>query len=141
MTLTAPAVLILYSLFWKRFNTAGAVSAIYGGLISALLLVIFSPVVSGTERALLPDVDFAWFPLSNPGIISIPVGFLCGSLGTALRKECRAAEFAETEVRSLTGVGAGMAAKDSSPGRPRGRAVSARPRSSSAHRFRPQPRR
>ena len=38
---------ILYSLFWKRFNTTGAVSAIYGGLISAVVLVIFSPVVSG----------------------------------------------------------------------------------------------
>ena len=38
---------ILYSLFWKRFNTQGAVWAIYGGLISAVTLVIFSPVVSG----------------------------------------------------------------------------------------------
>ena len=38
---------ILYSLFWKRFNTPGAVWAIYGGLISAVGLVIFSPVVSG----------------------------------------------------------------------------------------------
>src|SRR5690606_29900388 len=90
---------ILYSLFWKRFNTAGAVSAIYGGLVSAVLLVIVSPVVSGTERALLPDVDFAWFPLSNPGIISIPVGFLCGYLGTVLSKEYNAAKFAEIEVR------------------------------------------
>src|SRR5690606_25351108 len=104
-------------------------------------LVIFSPVVSGTERALLPDVDFAWFPLSNPGIISIAVGFLCGYLGTVLSKEYNAAKFAEIELRSLTGVGAEKAAKDGSPGRPRGRAVSARPRSSSAHRFRPQPRR
>ncbi len=38
---------ILYSLFWKRFNTSGAVWAIYGGLISAVVLVFFSPVVSG----------------------------------------------------------------------------------------------
>lgn len=97
---------ILYSLFWKRFNTAGAVSAIYGGLISALVLVIFSPVVSGGETALFKTADFVLFPLSNPGIVSIPLGFLCGWIGTILSKEYNAAKYAEIEVRSLTGVGA-----------------------------------
>ncbi|SPL90874.1 Putative symporter YjcG [[Actinomadura] parvosata subsp. kistnae] len=97
---------ILYSLFWKRFNTAGAVSAIYGGLVSALLLVIFSPVVSGGETALFKTADFDLFPLSNPGIVSIPLGFLCGWLGTILSKEYNASKYAEIEVRSLTGVGA-----------------------------------
>ncbi len=97
---------ILYSLFWKRFNTAGAVSAIYGGLVSALLLVIFSPVVSGGPTALFKTADFVLFPLSNPGIVSIPLGFLCGWLGTILSKEYNAAKYAEIEVRSLTGVGA-----------------------------------
>ncbi|MBP2705798.1 cation acetate symporter [Microbispora sp. RL4-1S] len=100
---------ILYSLFWKRFNTAGAVSAIYGGLISALILVIFSPVVSGAETAMFPDVDFHFLPLSNPGIFSIPIGFLCGYLGTVLSKEYNAAKYAEIEVRSLTGLGAEQA--------------------------------
>ena len=38
---------ILYSLFWKRFNTRGALWSIYGGLISAIILIVFSPVVSG----------------------------------------------------------------------------------------------
>ncbi|MBF8189328.1 cation acetate symporter [Nonomuraea sp. K274] len=102
---------ILFSLFWKRFNTAGAVSAIYGGLVSALLLVIFSPVVSGGPTALFKTADFAWFPLSNPGIVSIPLGFLCGWLGTILSKEYNAAKYAEIEVRSLTGVGAEQATK------------------------------
>ncbi|MEO3855786.1 cation acetate symporter [Acrocarpospora sp. B8E8] len=97
---------ILYSLFWKRFNTAGAVSAIYVGLVSAIFLVVFSPVVSGSASAMFPDADFAWFPLSNPGIISIPLGFLAGWLGTILSKESNDAKFAEIEVRSLTGVGA-----------------------------------
>ncbi|MEO5874329.1 MAG: cation acetate symporter [Streptosporangiaceae bacterium] len=105
---------ILYSLFWKKFNTVGAVSAIYGGLGSALLLVIFSPVVSGKvapltgkNLSLFPaDVDFHWFPLENPGLVSIPVGFLCGYLGTVLSKEYRADKWAEMEVRSLTGIGA-----------------------------------
>ncbi|GAA0368980.1 cation acetate symporter [Microbispora corallina] len=97
---------ILYSLFWRRFNTAGAVAAIYGGLVSAVVLVIFSPVVSGAETSVFPDVDFHLLPLSNPGIFSIPIGFLCGYLGTVLSKEYNASKYAEIEVRSLTGVGA-----------------------------------
>ena len=97
---------ILYSLFWKRFNTTGAVSAIYGGLISAVVLVFFSPVVSGSATAMFKNHDWAWFPLQNPGIISIPVGFLCGWIGTLLSKESNPAKYAELEVRSLTGAGA-----------------------------------
>ncbi len=96
---------IIYSLFWRRFNTTGAVASIYGGLISAVVLVIFSPVVSGAETALFKNADFAWFPLTNPGIVSIPLGFLAGYLGTIMSKEHDEAKYAELEVRSLTGVG------------------------------------
>ncbi|GII83147.1 cation acetate symporter [Sphaerisporangium siamense] len=101
---------ILYSLFWKRFNTAGAVSAIYGGLASAVILVIFSPVVSGSPTAMFPNADFHWFPLENPGLVSIPLGFLAGYLGTVLSKRQDSAKYAEMEVRSLTGAGAEKAA-------------------------------
>jgi cation/acetate symporter len=98
---------LLYSLFWKRFTTAGATAAIYGGLVSAVVLVFFSPVVSGSETAMFPKHDWHWFPLSNPGIISIPLGFLCGWLGTVLSRQPSDAEkYAELEVRSLTGAGA-----------------------------------
>ncbi|GAA1850708.1 cation acetate symporter [Asanoa iriomotensis] len=97
---------ILYSLFWKRFNTSGAVWAIYGGLISAVVLVFFSPVVSGSATAMFSKSDWQWFPLSNPGLISIPFGFFCGWLGTVLSKERDDAKYAELEVRSLTGSGA-----------------------------------
>ena len=102
---------ILYSLLWKRFNTQGAVSAIYGGLGSAIFLVAFSPVVSGSEKALFTGSDWSWFPLNNPGIVSIPVGFFCGWLGTILSKEYNAQKYAEIEVRSLTGAGAEQAVK------------------------------
>jgi cation/acetate symporter len=97
---------ILYSLSWRRFNTSGALWAIYGGLISAIVLVFFSPVVSGSPTAMFPADDWHWFPLSNPGIISIPIGFLCGWIGTVLSKESDDAKYAELEVRSLTGFGA-----------------------------------
>ncbi|HEY0699059.1 MAG TPA: cation acetate symporter [Micromonospora sp.] len=97
---------IIYSLFWRRFNTSGAVWAIYGGLVSAVFLVFFSPVVSGSATAMFPDSDWHWFPLSNPGIISIPFGFLCGWLGTVVSKERDEDKYAELEVRALTGAGA-----------------------------------
>jgi len=97
---------ILYSLFWKRFNTRGCLWSIYGGLVITITLIAFSPAVSGTETAMFPDADFSWFPLSNPGIISIPASFLLGILGTITSKEYNAAKYAEMEVRSLTGAGA-----------------------------------
>ncbi|MEV4275679.1 solute symporter family protein [Actinoplanes xinjiangensis] len=97
---------ILYSLFWRRFNTAGALWSIYGGLSSAVLLVFFSPVVSGSATAMFPNEDWHFFPLSNPGIISIPLGFFFGWLGTVLSKETDPEKYAELEVRSVTGHGA-----------------------------------
>jgi cation/acetate symporter len=71
-----------------------------------VVLVFFSPVVSGSATAMFPDSDWQWFPLSNPGIISIPLGFLCGWIGTVLSKEQDPEKYAELEVRSLTGYGA-----------------------------------
>lgn len=98
---------IVYSLYWKRFNTRGALWSMYGGLISTLVLIIFSPAVSGTKTAMIPGVDFSWFPLANPGIVSIPLAFLLGIVGTLTSKDTGdPAINAEMEVRSLTGVGA-----------------------------------
>ncbi len=107
---------ILYSLFWKGFTTRGALWSIYGGLISALGLIIFSPVMSGKVDAsgkslsmiTNPAIDFHWFPLENPGIISIPLAFFLGWLGSVTSKERNEAKFAEMEVRSLTGAGANI---------------------------------
>jgi len=111
---------ILYSLFWRRFNTRGALWSIYGGLISAVTLIIFSPVVSGKapvagkspSMITDPSIDFHWFPLDNPGLVSIPLGFLLGYIGTITSREHNEAKFAEMEVRSLTGAGAEKAVVD-----------------------------
>ena len=52
------------------------------------------------------SIDFHWFPLDNPGIVSIPLAFLLGYIGTLTSKESSSAEkYAEMEVRSLTGAG------------------------------------
>ena len=97
---------ILYSLFWKRFNTQGALWSIYGGLTITIVLIVFSPAVSGKSTSMFKNADFAWFPLSNPGIVSIPAAFILGWLGTVLSKEHDQKKYAEMEVRSLTGAGA-----------------------------------
>jgi cation/acetate symporter len=98
---------ILYSLYWPRFNTRGALWSMYGGLISTIVLIVFSPAVSGAKTAMLPNVDFAWFPLANPGIVSIPLAFILGIVGTLTSPDRGDPEIAaEMEVRSLTGVGA-----------------------------------
>lgn len=98
---------LLYSLFWRNFTTRGAVWSVYGGLVPALFLVLVSPVVSGSPDSLFPRVDFQFFPLQNPGLVSIPLGFLAGWLGTVTSHEAPdEAKHAETEVRALTGAGA-----------------------------------
>ncbi|MGJ7439812.1 solute symporter family protein [Aquipuribacter sp. MA13-6] len=99
---------ILYSLFWKRFNTRGALFSMWGGLLSCIILIVFSPTVSGSDTAMFTSVDFAIFPLSNPGIVSIPLAFLLGWVGTVTGKPSanHDSKHAEMEVRSLTGAGA-----------------------------------
>ena len=89
---------IILSLYWKRFNTAGAVSGLAGGLIASIGLILIGPAVRGPG---------APFPLENPGILSIPAGFLAAWAGTLLSRERSSeAKFAELLVRANTGLGA-----------------------------------
>jgi cation/acetate symporter len=107
---------ILYTLFWPRFTARGALWSIYGGLISSVVLIVFSPVFSGqakplggTSSSLItnPHVNFAFFPLNNPAIVAIPLAFFLGWLGTVTdRKTADPARFARMQVRALTGMGA-----------------------------------
>ncbi|MCC9198131.1 cation acetate symporter [Arthrobacter sp. zg-Y820] len=98
---------ILYSLYWRRFNTQGAIWSMYGGLGSAILLILLSPVFSGSETSMVSAIDISVFPLSNPGLVSIPLAFFLGWLGTVVGKDDESPQKqAEMEVRSLTGVGA-----------------------------------
>jgi cation/acetate symporter len=75
--------------------------------------LVFSPNVSGAATSLIPFVEggvrFDFFPLANPGIVSIPLGFLFGWLGTITSSERNLAKYAELEVRSMTGAAIGKA--------------------------------
>jgi cation/acetate symporter len=97
--------IILLTIFWKRFNTAGAVTGMLVGLLSSLILVALSPSVwSPVEGAAILTGE-AIFPLANPGIISIPLGFLGAILGTMLSKPSDADKFNEILVKANTGSG------------------------------------
>ncbi|RNE48635.1 solute symporter family protein [Corynebacterium alimapuense] len=97
---------ILFSLYWKRFNTAGAVASMYTGVGSALVLIFLSPAVSGVPTAMFPNADWSIFPLTSPGLVSIPLAFAAGIIVTLVSKPDNLEHLSsEMEVRSLTGVG------------------------------------
>lgn len=94
---------ILYTVYWKRFNTAGAVSALLTGLFSALILVSISPSVFSPVEGAALFVGEPIFPIDNPAIISVPLGFLAGFVGTLLSKENDPVRYAEVKVKANTG--------------------------------------
>ena len=88
-------------------DTVGNPAANIGIFILFVAVIIFSPAVSGAKTAMMPNVDFAWFPLANPGIVSIPLAFILGIVGTLTSSDRGDPELnAEFEVRALTGFGA-----------------------------------
>ncbi|WP_102125839.1 solute symporter family protein [Deinococcus planocerae] len=105
---------ILFTLFWRKFNATGAIWGIVGGILTCLALIAVSPNIRGidppektTGRHLVQAP--AIFPLENPGIVSIPAGFLFAVLGTlvgaARRNEGAEQAFEEMQFRAYTGAG------------------------------------
>jgi cation/acetate symporter len=96
---------LILALTWRRFNTTGAVTGVLMGVVSAIFLVVVSPKVwPGADTDTGSPIGWT---LANPGIVSIPLGFIGCYLGTVLSSE-RGAErtFQELHVRSETGLGA-----------------------------------
>jgi cation/acetate symporter len=96
---------LILALTWPRFNTAGAVTGVLLGVVSAVFLVVVSPKVwPGADTETGSPIGWT---LANPGIVSIPLGFVGCWLGSMLSSE-RGAErtFHELHVRSETGLGA-----------------------------------
>ena len=105
---------IVLSIFWRRFTTEGAVWGLAAGLVSSLALIVISPSIMGVDAATVAKASrhliqaHPLFPLENPGILSIPIGFLGAFLGTMASRADSDAErrFIELEVRANTGLGA-----------------------------------
>jgi cation/acetate symporter len=95
---------ILFTIFWRRFNTTGAVTGMLVGLFSSLILVAMSPNVWNPVAGKAILVGEALFPLPNPGIVSIPLGFLAAWIGTMLSSSRNDAKYDEILVKANTGM-------------------------------------
>jgi cation/acetate symporter len=110
---SANVPVIIMSIFWKRFNTAGAIWGLATGLISSIVLIFIGPSIMGIDpptvtagRHFIQHAPI--FPLENPAILSVPIGFVGAVLGTLLgaREPFAEEKFTELEVRANTGLGA-----------------------------------
>ena len=108
-TEAATAVLpaLAYSLLWRGFTVRGLRWCVYGGTLVALVLLAFSPAVSGSPDALLPGADWSVFPLYSPGLVSIPAAFLLGAIGS---RSARTPERPAPAPREESAVAAGAGA-------------------------------
>jgi cation/acetate symporter len=94
---------LLLSICWRRFNTAGAVTAITTGAVLSVLLIVLSPTV----WVELLGHPAAVFPLRNPAIVSMPAAFLAGMLASLVSREPSAESmFDDEKLRTYLGVGA-----------------------------------
>ncbi len=94
---------LLLSIIWKRYTTKGAVLSIITGATTAVVLIILSPTIwvdiLGNNTAI--------FPLKNPAIISMPLAFIAGYIGSVAGKEPDAAtKFEDEKLRTYLGIGA-----------------------------------
>jgi SSS family solute:Na+ symporter/cation/acetate symporter len=102
----APA--LVYGLFWRRYTRAGLLCTLIGGSVSTLVLMTGTNLVSGSPISAFPDHDFTWFPFTTTGVLSIPLGFAFGWLGTVAsgrhRADTERRQYEEVEGRILAGV-------------------------------------
>lgn len=87
---------IVLSLFWRRFNTRGVVAGVTVGLVSSVGLAAIGPAVMGAD---------AIFPLVNPTLLSMPLGFAGAIIGALLAPRDAVAErrFDDVFFRAHTG--------------------------------------
>ena len=92
---------LVLSIFWKRLTTAGAQISMLTGTVSTLVLIYFSPTI---QIDILKNAD-AWFPLRNPGIVTIPLSFVI-AIGVSLLRPVPSEErrFGELERQLHLGV-------------------------------------
>ena len=103
-------VLIL-SMYWKGLTTRGALFGGYGGLVSAVLFVVFS-------KSVWVDVlhnAAPLFPYTQPALFAMPLAFLLAYVFSKTDSSVRAGKeieaFEDQYVRAQTGYGASGASK------------------------------
>lgn len=98
---------LLLTIYWKRFNKAGAITGMITGLAAAFVLVLLGPNIMHPDHGWILREPL--IPLYNPGIIAIPLGFLGAYLGTIFSRKTpeSTAAFARFTVKAHTGMDAG----------------------------------
>ena len=96
---------ILCTIYWKRFTTAGAITGMLFGLVSSVVLVMLSPNVWNPTPGAAIFTGDPIFHMLNPTIYTVPIGFLGAFLGTILSKQENKKSFAEVLFKSNTGFG------------------------------------
>jgi SSS family solute:Na+ symporter/cation/acetate symporter len=86
----APA--LVYGLFWRRYTRTGLLCTLIGGTLTVLILMTGTNLVSGSPVSAFPEADFNWFPFTTTGLVSIPLGFAYGWLGTMVSGRRKAEE-------------------------------------------------
>jgi cation/acetate symporter len=74
---------LILSMFWRGCTTLGAVAAMVTGTVGTMLLIYLSPTV----QVDLLRHEAAWFPLRNPALVTMPLGFLAGIAASLLSPE------------------------------------------------------
>jgi cation/acetate symporter len=88
---------LVLSIFWRRATTAGMVSSIVVGTLSALVFIYYSPTI---QIDLLKHAS-AWFPLKNPALVTLPLSFAVGILVSLLAPEPAAMAAYENKERRM----------------------------------------
>jgi cation/acetate symporter len=88
---------LVLSIFWKRLTTAGAQFSMLTGTVSTLVLIYFSPAI---QIDILGN-ETAWFPLRNPGIVTIPLAFAVAIGVSLLRPDPESARRYVEQERQL----------------------------------------
>src|SRR5687767_5571821 len=70
---------LVLSIFWRRLTTAGAQASMLVGTLSTVVLIALSPTI---QIDILKNTE-AWFPLRNPGLVTIPLSFVV-AIGVSL---------------------------------------------------------
>jgi cation/acetate symporter len=92
---------LVLSIFWQRLTTAGAVSSMVVGTVATVTLIWLSPTI----QVDILKHETAFFPLRNPGLVTIPLSFFVAVAVSMLRPvPAEAARFTELERQLHVGV-------------------------------------
>jgi cation/acetate symporter len=94
---SGPFPALVLSIHWRGLTTAGAVTGIMLGALSAIVLIVLSPTI----QIDILHHSSAWFPLRNPGLVSLPLGFLAAIVVSVLAPEQAAQEGYDLNERRM----------------------------------------